>query len=67
MGMLQNPGLLSTDGPAPRSGALRENGNRAVENGVLSGYGDRPVVPGGETSRGQAAVMLARYGNDWNR
>ena len=33
----------------------------ALENGILSGYSDGTFLPGGRATRGQAAVMLARY------
>lgn len=39
----------------------------AVENGILSGYGDGSFVPGGRTTRAQAVAMLARYVNFLSR
>jgi len=35
----------------------------AVENGILSGYGDGSFLPEGRATRAQAAVMLERYVN----
>ena len=38
----------------------------AVENGILSGYGNGSFSPGGKATRAQAAAMLARYVNFLN-
>nr|WP_325256997.1 S-layer homology domain-containing protein [uncultured Oscillibacter sp.] len=39
----------------------------AVENGILSGYGDGSFLPEGRATRAQAAVMLERYVNYLNQ
>lgn len=43
------------------SGYAREAMRWAVENGILSGYGDGTLAPDGQTTRAQAAAMLKRY------
>ncbi len=59
-------GLRFTDG-ASISGYAQEAVRWAVENGILSGYGDGSFVPAGKATRAQAAVMLERYVNYLNR
>lgn len=39
----------------------------AVENGILSGYGDGSIAPGASTTRAQSASILARYVKYLNR
>ena len=43
------------------SAYAREAARWAVENGILSGYGDGSFAPKGKATRAQAAVMLTRY------
>lgn len=43
------------------SAYAREAARWAVENGILSGYGDGSFAPKGKATRAQAATMLARY------
>lgn len=43
------------------SAYAREAVRWAMENGILNGYEDGSLLPGGETTRAQAAAMLARY------
>jgi hypothetical protein len=43
------------------SGYAREALSWAVENGILSGYGDGQLVPGGTATRAQAAQMLKNF------
>lgn len=43
------------------SAYAREAVRWAMENGILSGYENGLLVPGGKTTRAQAAAMLARY------
>ena len=43
------------------SGYAREAMRWAVENGILSGFGDGTLAPDGQTTRAQAAAMLKRY------
>ena len=48
------------------SGYAREAVRWAMENGILSGYGNGSFAPGGKATRAQAAVMLTRYVNYLN-
>lgn len=43
------------------SAYAREAARWAVENGILSGYGDGSFAPKGKATRAQAATMLTRY------
>ena len=43
------------------SAYAREAVRWAVENGILSGYGDGSFLPEGTATRAQAAGMLERY------
>ena len=45
------------------SGYAREAALWAVETGILSGYGDGTLAPGGKATRAQTAAMLMRYVN----
>lgn len=45
------------------SAYAREAARWAVENGIISGYGDNSFAPGGWATRAQAAAMLTRYVN----
>lgn len=38
----------------------------ASENGILGGYRDGSLNPGGQATRAQVATMLMRYVRDWN-
>lgn len=43
------------------SGYAQEAARWAVENGILSGYGNGTLAPGGLATRAQASAMLMRY------
>ena len=43
------------------SGYALEAMRWAVENGILSGYGDGTLAPGGKATRAQTAAILMRY------
>lgn len=49
------------------SGYALEAMRWAVENGILSGYRDGTVMPGGRATRAQAAVIVMRYLEFLNR
>ena len=54
-------GALSFRDAGAVSGYAREAVRWAVENGIISGYGDGTFAPGGQTTRAQAATMLMQY------
>lgn len=49
------------------SGYAREAVAWAVENGILNGYGDGRLIPGGSATRAETAAMLMRYINLSNK